>query len=1189
MTPDPRSPSRSARVSDPADTPDPRSPDPFLHQLFGPLAWLCSHPVPQHNRRTIFQALSLLPLGIVVLLGLWLALDIDNWLGMMGRAGLWLTAISGGLAFALGALLTLSLVARTAELQSSGGSDAQEGSAPVSGRIYPRSTRGEQALERVLIVTALALGFLGPVLAFSLREAGRWNGVRFACHLFALFPLVGLLVAMQYIGRGRTHGTDTPKRRPIWLILASLTLALLVLTLLHDLAFTVQNSELTRLLSPLVPAWYRDLGQPLLGVLLLAPVGYALLAIWRLFPAYPSAVKRSRPDGTPETGEPADSEPVWQAIWNWIKRLFVPEGAQQPPQDQDRWPAWLDDLLEDLPPGCRLAPAIVTRSLIEAPNTEPRSVSEPPARLGPVRLRTIGGAAISDASELAPLFGGVIPTTDQVALFRRFRDSYQEVIREGWEAGGRRAREPSADLLVEGDPGSGRTTTLIACAIYAALGRGQRVLLVVPNAQRERIVQKRIVAALTAMHLHHYLHAEIITGPAVARWLAPGLDQPAVVPQILLGTLDAVETHLYGAAVASDDHSDRLRRLLMLLEVVLVDDFMDFDDAQRSHLPLLLDKQRLLLEADFMPLQAVVVCPQLAPIGRVTLGTRLYTERLLQLDRNVLRLRPRQSGPAWRVDLEADAPRETVDQLVVWCLRHGLDVVLYRRGIDESERLRQESDLRDKAGGEPRLAVLSDLDQSFGFAAEQVEAVFYQVAAHQDICVALRLHVGGADSVIFSVRPTDEVRDAPVDGIVPVVAARSAQPLLIAHLQSVARWLRRETPISQTAWSQFGIAFDGLPPAFPAPAPQLRLRHDAWEHGEPAYHTALWPYAIVQRSQRLAARPVDTFTLPDETFSLVQHRHQPEYFIARVESSVSGVAARPPGTRYAQWYTSAGQSLDRRTDLAHARELRLSHGTEAFVPQPDMRPFGEHCRLTTQHWRGDGGDAYLPVYTLVWHLEDAVFIPQGGGPAHGLQWFHLQTPGDEPVLVEATIERLMNEYGVETPIQRIQFTYPARLSGLLLAPSEIDGDLATALTRTFAGQWGTAGSFAWSPVLTGAINYALHARLPGLSYFAPTLTFWLDAEQPPLCDAVTWIIEPTDVGRTVLPVLGRLLSDSRECPSFFRSVHWYLTRLAHVPNPQRFQRRFARQGYHGDQATDRLAESRQLIGNILGQQASPTG
>jgi len=236
-----------------------------------------------------------------------------------------------------------------------------------------------------------------------------------------------------------------------------------------------------------------------------------------------------------------------------------------------------------------------------------------------IRLAESEVSPDSPQLDLKHVFGVPVPTADQVRLLKRFRDLYRRLV-DGTDGDA----EACADLLVQGDPGSGKTTALLACAVYASLVRGQRVLFLVPDGLRQEAVRDRIDLFLKKLRLNYYVKVSVLSDDSVDRWL--GGVEP--VPQIILGTVRAAEEHLYGFACARDQAA-RLRRLVLLPEVIIVDDFMDFDDAQRPHLLFLIDKQRLLLAAESMPLQVVVSCRKLAELGEEILGKRLFTVKHL--------------------------------------------------------------------------------------------------------------------------------------------------------------------------------------------------------------------------------------------------------------------------------------------------------------------------------------------------------------------------------------------------------------------------------------------------------------------------------------------------------------------------------------------------------------------------------
>lgn len=789
----------------------------------------------------------------------------------------------------------------------------------------------------------------------------------------------------------------------------------------------------------------------------------------------------------------------------------------------DQPPAWLRELLANLPEGCRSS---TWPQLLKDGETSP----------------------IVPNTGLETIFGGVSPTADQQRVFQRFVESYRELVIGTGPASGGRGVEPSADLLVEGDPGSGKTTSLIACALYAAFVRGQRVLFVVPDEIRQAVVKQRIDAFLKNGRLHYYVSCAVITPGAVAEWLG----EDSAIPHILVGTPASIEEHLYGAPARQDQQFELLRKFILLLENIFVDDFTDFEDAERSHLPFLIDKQRLLLDAEYLPLQVVVSEQRLAGIGRAILGTRLFTEKRLKLESNVLTVRPRPSGRAWRVDLTATDLAAAVDRMIEWCLKKDLDVVLYRRGIDEHERQRKQTELIGR-GGTGRITVISDLDQPVEMPDVEVDAVFYQVAIHQDVCLALRLRMGHDDTVIFSLTPEGESREVIDSGIVPVIVDRTAPALVGAHLRSALRYLRPASPVHVDVWQQFGIRDErsvvGIMPNM--------LEFDDWSN-DSNYGSDLWPYVALRRpGQRY--EPINVRSL-----SAGQHN----------ESSKAKAA----------WKTSAGQVLQE-LDLVHLREVRLVYGTEVYVAE-DVRQTPDGIEFITQNWQGNGYDAYLPIFEIEWNLPTGqTTATLGGGSDFSLAWVNLDLPAEhDAARVQTAITALMTEYGFVKDISPVRFSYPARLSALIFNPQPLDRErLRQVQGESLAGQWRTTGDPRFLPALTGALNYAFHARVPGLAYFARTLAFSLTGDAQRIGSAVAFFLEPLSGGRTVMRVLSRLLTDARERRGLFQSVEWFLEQLRASKTPQRFLHRFARAGFQGDEQIGNVGEALALISSILGR------
>ena len=149
------------------------TPEVFFRSVMG---WMSSHPDHQKRRRRWFQGLALVPLAVIVLLGIALALDLENWLRLIRGTRFWLTAIVCSLAFASGALITLALCARWAELQKRGKTDVRIEAPPF--------------LDQSFIFIAVVLGLVLPALALSPFSRYLPNAIILSFHVFAVLPLI---------------------------------------------------------------------------------------------------------------------------------------------------------------------------------------------------------------------------------------------------------------------------------------------------------------------------------------------------------------------------------------------------------------------------------------------------------------------------------------------------------------------------------------------------------------------------------------------------------------------------------------------------------------------------------------------------------------------------------------------------------------------------------------------------------------------------------------------------------------------------------------------------------------------------------------------------------------------------------------------------------------------------------------
>ncbi len=1088
-------------------------PDHFEKVHLGPGS---SHPSAQRWLRVRIQLAAALPLLGLLLAGLFAAADHRALLDWARNAPEVATAVACAAVFLLSALLSLALSARWSEVK-------------VERRI--RGSRRWDFLDPRVVAIAFVLGVLGPVLLA--RSPALPPSLRFAFQLFAFFPMVGLMFALQFARRPDAKGAAL--QRPILFALLTLVLALLGVTVAHDLALAWDRAELAETLRRVIP-FYQSAERPFIGALVGVPIAFTLYSLWQLWRFdFSDSEARERRERAAGTG-------FWQAIKRFFLWLFgrLPAASRSDGAGQrvapggGEPPAWLEDLRDRPPAGSVISKAERVESL---PRTSP----------------------MSNREDLRPLFGGDLPTADQAEFIDALQDSFSTML----EARGRGAGHVSPDLLLEGPLGSGRTSALIAAALHAVLVRGQRVLLLVPDDERAGIACRRIMHRVDAMHLTHHVVAERVTSNGVARWLT---GEP--LPEILIASLGDVEGHLFGSGTTQEPAFGRLSRLLQLLEVVLVDDLTEFDPRERSHLPFLLDKQRLLLESELLALQAVVCCPPLTRTARPILGRRLFAGGEFQSGRGCVELRQRETGGAWVVTVHADDPGPAVEELVRQCLARGLETVLLRPGIDELERERQHRRLTEREP-DARLTILSHLDQAVGGALESVEVAFYHLALEEDPCLALNLFLGDEETVLVRVAARSQP-DAPVPTrVTPILASRAAKPLQVAHLRSIGRFLAPATPVPLRVWGRFGVNPDDLPRVSLRSPPDLLYRLDL-----PPSDVPIEACAWVEGDAR-AAQPVRIERIAADTHRLLRDGATDAFFVGPPQPD-----ARATEQRRAVW-------LDRETGRERAEEdlarvLAFQFRSEGNVYGANrLVKRGERVEIHEEDWHGNGYDKYLPVLKLQWQIPEPVSVESLMSSAEiGLGWYDLRLPASMPsapdaegtTRVSGSIVGLLDDLGRQSDVQSVSFEYEANVSLLLFDPPALDPHALSERVAGFVnGGWSTRDGDGrrFLPMLSCALGHATSVLTPGLNHFARLVAFAPGSQAADAPGAVVFVLEPATSGRTVMATLHRLLRDDEARGELLERARWCLTELAAANDPLPLLRRFARPAFsHGSAELD---------------------
>ena len=1078
-----------------------------------------SHPDWQRRRFRWCLRLAFVPALALLAGACFQALDARNWSGLWRQSSNLLLVLGVLLALGLGFLGTTALCARLAAwrvplaTKRLGDSDFFPGDAWI-------------------FLVSVALGAIGPY--YLSRIPGLPPLVQRLFQMFALFPLAGLLIGMRLLEQPASKDDSAPStleqrvwRRPLWLLIIPV-LIVWAMTLWHDLAQAFGH-EASRLRAAWWLPGYVELGQRFLGSILLLPLAFGLFVLWRNWVQIVPAVSPA---------QPSEGTSRWKRFCHWVRGLFSAPAAIK---TADAPPTWLEELLAELGP--------------DRPTVQPLS------------LRLNETSPHSTRADLSSIFGVPLPTVDQVEVLNRFADLYRQCVLADDVATGSKT---CPDLLVFGNPGSGRTTALLACATYAAFVRGQRVLWIVPDSVRESALKERLNAFLRKLHLHHYVRVDSLSADAVGHWMSGTVP----IPQVLLGTVPAVEQHLYGAQ-CSANHEDELRRLVLLPIVLIVDDLLDFSAAAGCHVPFLIDKQRLLLAAELIPLQVVISCRQLSPLGEETLAKRFLSVRYVDRKTNILHLQPRPGDRAWSASLECDNVMMTAERIVAACRRRGLGVVLYRDDLNADDREILEQRLRALAGS-GSVAVIHDLESPLPpLVTGEFDALFRREALHAGVCLVLQSAAGRNETIVLRLVARSNAHDTPV-GIIPLVTDRSASKLLAAHLRSGWRFLRPQTPIPLETWSRFGLNVSDTR-LVSSELELLREQVLIDQVDEPTY-SRLEPIAVLQRTSAQPC-PVNSFGVDHEGWDLHRSLDGSSVHLGRPKAAKTEAALRARA-RLARWFDGGAPFHEiGHIDLAHACDFQLVWGRRIYGLRTITKDQDGLIRLMSDVWHGREMDRHLPIWNLKWSIgPNCSGKSFWGSPADGLRWFSFQA---KPAVTEVTaqIVGLMSELGETTDLEPVEFAYLANLSALVFRPAVLPvNDLGQTLEKVLQGSWATGDSNRFSPLLTAALNVAIRTKVPGWPYFARLVAMHLTEDHQALGQAIAWVIEPTTGGQTASRILGDLLQHPQERKELFDVAIKFVRRVsAEVEKGVHSLRSLSRIGFLGDDRKDVVTDAIELL------------
>lgn len=1121
-----------------------------------------SHPASLEKQKTVWLWLGLSPLALLAIFAVFAFSSMDGVVALFRHPGLWLKIAGALLSLSLGATLTfavLSLMARGAFKRNANisGADSWSVSMPMV------------ALLAFFWVVPAILSFLGRLWGGQLAP----GPVMFLLNLLCFAPFVILLLWVQVA----TEKDKPGKCRPVWCILGTVFLALMVLALLDTVPSFTMRTAFAGFLSKCGINLDPELRKGVLFATLL-PVSLACYAVWLLFRRTMDASKGAG-KGDAKNGESAPDggkKGLFRRFWDWLfGRDEAPEPQKKPSGPQV--PSWVYDFINNIPEGIELESRKAGEpDLLEIGETSDYDMSEEGNDLaflmtGEVVTETGTGnlgeeGANQEPDEEKPGEGmrttpdgeGVEdealfrPTQAQTRFFHRFREAYDDALKKGADG-----VIVSPDMILGGDEGTGRSEVLRACAVFAAFSRGQHVLYIVPDQRQAEVVRDKIRDSVARMMLSGYLTCDILDAEKVIGWMKGVMvgeegfsGQP--IPTILVATPRAVEGFLFDNDRANDENSyNQLRHVIQSFEVILLDDFMELDATERAHMTFVVHKFQTLLAYKRVLSQIVVVMPRLLDdVGVSEVGDKLFGQTQFNSN-NYLTLKPRPlpgGHGAWKLPLRVTNPSATpadaCNVLVRKCLELGLDVVMYRKGITihQCEKVKGELSHGIESG---TLTVISRLDQLSSPA--EPDAVFYLAALSGDAGLSLRLNFGGSQSVFIRIAGPDDIGFERTD-VVPILPGNTAIALRIHHLKSLLRLITPNEPLPEAFWMHFGLTTQGGEIATVKRAtnlvPSVEWGVDTWNDPE-AYGEPLAPYIFLTETALASNAGVrirfSSLPLLKENVFRLNGEDRLILGVARAPENEAGgeddVALGAP----AEWVEMEGGRPLAGCDLSHVERLVLARSDDGeFSGKPSenvltVERFAKGnatccAQMTTRHWNGDGSDYDTPVRSLAWNIEPVV-EPKIYIHADECTFMAFDLPESRgiPRNVEASIPRRLNQNGLLSKVSPpARYRYPAYHAALVFLPRRMDSSNTDAYVQRFvAGSWTTDDASAFSPVMTHVFGGVMRRFIPDFPFFAACPAFSGAERDNPIGEMVIWILEPTNSGKSLHAILERFFGSGR--------------------------------------------------------------
>lgn len=549
------------------------------------------------------------------------------------------------------------------------------------------------------------------------------------------------------------------------------------------------------------------------------------------------------------------------------------------------------------------------------------------------------------------------------------------------------------DLLIEGEPGSGRTTLLIAAALEVVFQRRSDVLFIVPDEARTSAAVLEIQKRIVDNGWQGLIFAERLLNDTVSS----SLTNARVLPQILVATLDTVEQFLLGAT-GNKVSANILKGILARRDTILIDDLIEFSAAHRAHLPFVIDKIRLVMKLQQVDLQVAMVTPPLSLNSRLNLTTRLLSNKaepnlaVLKAPLERFKLIPVRvtAGLNYSQSQLDELSHSLAQRIANVVLEKGCKVAIILRNSTAAACMTIQRSLESKDRHIRVVASVDELRNSREFIASWT--LFRKKTQTALAIIAITDNTLGCQPVVISIELDTPPVSLETFQVLPILPSSKSWTFIVRHLLSVARFIHPQLPLHRDSWARLGLNAAGkLDSTLPLLGskkiqPQLILELDPSETDGFAQSlmdksdSKFWPWVSRESSDTEIDVPqIVQFQKPPSFEDLVELAASGTSFkIGRIATTPERTntgseiksEAMTSNSHLLTWHDNHGNELGV-TDLAYGEQLLLRTPAGTFFPSRiDVHPKTKRNIIQGQPSIGNPGEPCNPIWHASLHIPN---------------------------------------------------------------------------------------------------------------------------------------------------------------------------------------------------------------------------